>query len=227
MHDSGRVVTTVIAAMRMEARTARPLIRGGCSQCISGIGVERARAAALAAVEGGARRLLVWGCAGGLIHHLAPGTVVVPRVVLSAAGERFEADAVWRAELLARAPAGVPVNDGNLVTTARPLGDPGEKGGLAQRSGAIAADMETAAIAAIAAARGLPFAAVRAIADPLEFALPRAVTAVVSERFLAPEVALRLLGRPQDIAAVRRLAGFTRAAKSSLAAFARSLAATP
>ncbi len=227
MGDRGSGTTAVIAAMRLEARTARPLIRCGCPLSVSGIGVARARAAALAALDGGARRLLVWGSAGGLVSGLSPGTLVVPRVVFDATGERFEAAPAWHAALLACAPTGIPLSGDALVTAARPLADRGEKAAFAERSGAVAVDMETAAVAAVAAVRCAPFAVVRAIADPLEFALPGVVTAAVSERFLAVEVPLRLLGRPRDISAVRRLAGFTRAAKRSLVAYARNLAAAP
>jgi adenosylhomocysteine nucleosidase len=43
-----------------------------------------------------------------------------------------------------------------------------EKRDLAARSGALAVDMESAAIAAAAAARSVPFLAIRAILDPVE-----------------------------------------------------------
>jgi purine nucleoside phosphorylase len=214
----------VLAAMRMEARTARPLARAGCRIMLSGIGVVRARRAALAALDAGAKRLLVWGTAGGLVAGLAPGTLLLPAEVLDEAGEHFAIAEDWRAQLLDCVPTGIPLAESPLVTAARPLADSQAKSALAAASGALAVDMETAAIARVAAERAVSFAVVRAIADPLELVLPPVVLAAVSERFLAPEVALRLLARPRDARAVNALARVARRACASLAAFANLLA---
>jgi len=59
---------------------------------------------------------------------------------------------------------------------------PPEKRELGAATGAIAVDMESAAIAAVAAAHGLPFLAVRTIADPLSMRLPEAVTVALNPR---------------------------------------------
>lgn len=227
MNDRGSAAAVLIAPMRMEAATARPLARRGCRVLVSGVGSTRARATAEAALDAGASRILVWGTAGGLVSELAPGTLLLPADVFDAEGNRFAADSEWRAGLLTAVPADVPLGEAALATAVRPLADSRAKAAFAARTGAGAVDMETAAIAAVAAAHGVPFAVARALADPLELALPSVVLAAVSERFLAPEVALRLLVRPRDLPAVHRLAGVMRVAKRSLVAFAQELAATP
>ncbi|MGH8273037.1 MAG: purine phosphorylase [Gammaproteobacteria bacterium] len=227
MNDRGSGATALIAAMRMEARTARPLARCGCRVLVSGVGGVRARTAAEAALAAGASRLLVWGTAGGLVPDLVAGTLLLPAAVFDAEGNRFAVDPEWRSGLLTAVPTDIPLGEAALATAVRPLADSEAKAALAARTGAGAVDMETVAVAAVAAARGAPFAVVRAIADPLELALPSVVLAAVSERFLAPEVALRLLARPSDLSAVRRLAGVMRTARHSLTAFALKLAAMP
>jgi len=57
---------------------------------------------------------------------------------------------------------------GPIVTVERILLTAAEKRDLAAESGALAVDMESAAIAAMAAVRAVPFLAVRAILDPVE-----------------------------------------------------------
>ncbi|MGH8225419.1 MAG: hypothetical protein ACRER1_04620 [Gammaproteobacteria bacterium] len=209
----------------MEAQTARPFKRLGWRVVASGVGPERARIAASTLLDAGAKRLLIWGTAGSLSPDLEAGTLLVPATVMDPQGRRYAPDADWRAALLARIPVGVPVSETTLATVARPVADPPAKKALYAATGAGAVDMETGAIAALAAAQGARFAVVRAVVDTVELALPPVVLAAISDRFLAPEVALRLLGRPQDLPAVLALDRALRHARHNLSAFARAIAA--
>lgn len=219
------MLTGVIAPLGMEARTARVLTCGGWRVCRAGYGAERARAAGEALVAMGARRILVWGMAGGLDPDLATGAVLLPVEV------RDEAGTVWRMTshfhtALLRALSGVArISTVPLITTAKPVATPGDKATLARRSGAAAVDMEAAVVASIAAAAGVDCAVLRVVADTAHDTLPGVVLAARSQRFLAGEIALRLLFRPRDLGSVQRLARAATAACEMLSTCARTLAA--
>ncbi|MDN5864755.1 MAG: purine and other phosphorylase-like protein, family 1 [Gammaproteobacteria bacterium] len=216
----------VIAAMRAEARSARPLKRNGCCIVTAGMGARCAREAARRLLDNGADRLLAWGSAGALVGGLGSGTLLLPREVLDRDGKRFAVTADWHDRLWQKVPHGVAVNGEPIVTVSRPVSGCGAKAALHDSSGAVAVDMETAAIAALAAEYEIAFAAVRAIVDPLELELPPVVLKARSERFAALEVPLRLLGRPRDLGALARLSRAMHAATRSLATYARALAET-
>lgn len=218
--------TAVIAALHAEARTARPLARTGCRVIACGVGPERARRAASALLATGTKRLLVWGTAAGLVPGLEAGTLLLPTAVIDPQGRRWVPDAGWRAALAAQIPAGIAVSETTLLTVEKPIADPALKKALGEAAGAGAVDMETGAIAALAAAHGARFAVVRAVADPLDLPLPPVVLAAVSDRFLAFEVALRLLARPQDVRTVLTLGGAMRRACRSLSTAAGAIATT-
>lgn len=218
------LITGVIAPLAIEARTAHSLQRGDWRVVHSGVGPKRARVAALSLLAAGVGRLLVWGTAGGLVPELRPGTLIMPRVVRDETGSNYPTDRAWREAIGARLPPAIPCVDTVLVSVHRPVIDAADKHALAYRTGAEAVDMEAAAVAAAAAARGVPCAVLRAIADPLELALPRCVFAARSDRLLPLEIPLRLILHPHDLPALRTLAGYFGAARRSLHATARCLA---
>lgn len=218
-------LTGVIAAMRLERAAARPLERAGWLVAHSGVGAERAREAAAILLAAGCKRLLVWGTAGGLASSLRPGTLLLPATVIGPDGSRYAADAAWRACLRRRLPAHLPVSEETLVTCARPLGTQGEKEAWAQRTGAVAVDLEAGAVAALAAERGTAFAVLRAVADPLELDIPRAVLGAAGTRWLVLGIALRLLVRPTDLGGVLRLRRAYLPARRTLEQTARAVTA--
>ena len=86
-------------------------------------------------------------------------------------------------------------------------------------SGAAAVDMESLALARAASAAGLPFLALRAVADPAQRGLPSAALApLTSDGRPQPHlVAGRLALRPWELPALMRLASDARRAERSLA----------
>jgi adenosylhomocysteine nucleosidase len=147
----------------------------------SGPGAERAARAATAALAAGAHALVAWGLAGGLAADLAPGSVVLPRRVRTPDGRSFETDAAWHAALertLRRDHA--PCTE-DLVTVPAALSTAPEKQ-AASSNGAVAADMESAAIAAVAARARAPFVALRVIVDAARDALPADAERWIDER---------------------------------------------
>lgn len=167
----------------------------------------RAREGARRLVAEGAGALVSFGIAGGLDPALRPGDLVLAEQVHSAEGETFACDADLRARWDAAATAAGVRHGGILLGSARPITGITEKWDLHETSSAVAVDMESAAVARVAAGAGIPVLAVRAIADPAERALP--ATAIGS---IGPDgeprlgaVLLGLCRRPWEIPALLRL----------------------
>ena len=142
-------------------------------QC--GVGRERAYDAASAALSAGASALVSWGVAGALVPELSPGTILLPQLVLTPEGEEFATDSRWRLELCRALQPMFAVQGGSLLDAREVLSTRAAKAQLAQASGAIAVDMESAAVGRAAAGAGRPFVVLRVIIDGLSDTLPRDV----------------------------------------------------
>jgi adenosylhomocysteine nucleosidase len=172
----------IIAAMEREVR---PLIRGWKVRTIEqggrgyrlfedgdavlvcgGIGAEAARRATEAVIrEVSPVRVISVGFAGALDGSLAVGQVLEPRTVINAAdGARTE----------------VGSGEGILVSSATVAGKE-QKIRLGKAYGATAVDMEAAAVAQGAEARGVQFGALKAISDAADFSMP------AMDRFVADD----------------------------------------
>src|SRR5262245_7476660 len=122
------------------------------------------------AIQRGARGIISFGIAGGLAPHLRLGDCVVPSAIMTEK-RSFQTDAEWSAELL----AGVKkAHGGAIVGVDVAVSDPRTKRGLHERTGALAVDMESHVVAEVAEAYGIPFTALRVIADPAHRPLPPA-----------------------------------------------------
>jgi adenosylhomocysteine nucleosidase len=178
--DSPDARVGVIAALELEAQILRrELAAKGLVLMISGPGGEPAARAAAAALDRGAVSLCAWGLAGGLAAEVGTGDIVIPDTLLSASGE-YRADPNWRERVIAAIGGSLKVIGGVLYTSDHVLTTPAAKASLRQRTGAVAVDMESAAVAAVAARRGVPFIAVRVIADGPRDALPDRVEDLVT-----------------------------------------------
>ncbi|HXG78248.1 MAG TPA: phosphorylase [Methyloceanibacter sp.] len=122
--------------------------------------------------EGG-RAILSFGVAAGLAPGKTAGTCFIASAVVHS-GKTYAADRVWAGRLQAALPA---AELAVIAGVDRPLVSPAEKSALHAATGAAAADMESYIAARIAAEHRLPFAALRAIADPAEEAVPGAALA--------------------------------------------------
>lgn len=183
---------------------------------VCGIGHENAARAATELLHGGAQRLLSWGVAGALAADLKSGALVLPDVVFAADGNRYAVDKKWRAcvehSLRALNPA-----SGGLAESAR-VASVADKQALYARTTAIAVDMESAAVAAVAAEAGLPFIAIRAIVDQAERPIPAAALRAMDEDGKPNPLRLmrRLAADPRQLPAVLHLALSMRNAQSTL-----------
>jgi hopanoid-associated phosphorylase len=164
--------------------------------------------------ERGSSGIISFGTAGGLAYEGVPGGWVVATAVV---GEktRFPTSRSWSARIQR---ALREYTEADIAGVDAPVADPAAKQRLRQRTGAAAVDMESHVAAAVAAHRGLPFAACRVIIDPLCRALPPA--ALIKMRpDGAPDVAAvvtSVLRRPGQMPALLRIAMDARAARKAL-----------
>ncbi|MGH8508569.1 MAG: purine phosphorylase [Gammaproteobacteria bacterium] len=184
---------------------------------VSGIGQARARQAAETLVAQGARALLSWGTAGALANALRPGDVIVPDTIL-VSDVRYPIDTAWHAGLTACLERHLTVRTGAMLHTAEVIATPDEKRLLFERTGALAVDMESGAVAQAAWRAGIPFAVLRAIVDPQTMAIPAAALATIDElgRPRIASLLVALAREPRDLLALVRLSACFRSALASL-----------
>lgn len=152
------------------------------------------------------------GACGALSPDLAAGDLVVPEVVVTADGAREPT-----APLPVLAPRGALLSVDEVVATAA------AKSRLWLETGALAVDMESAAVLRWARARGLPAAVVRGVSDPAARAVPPDLAALVmSDGSVRTSAAVRVaLARPRALIEAMALRSGTSVA---LRAVARALA---
>lgn len=159
--DAGGPFTAVICAVGTERRWLAGAGRPGVEVLASGIGAAAARRRGEQAVARGATAIVAAGFCGAVDPALRVGDLVAAeRVVDETTGDEFPASP----DLLARAPG----RRGTLVTAARLVRTPADRGRLS----GLACDMESAALARVASAAGIPFLALRAVTDEARHTLP-------------------------------------------------------
>ena len=157
------------------------------------------------AVFSGAPAIVSFGIAGGLGSNLRPGDWVVATGVMS--GDRYiETDAEWSNRLAERIPG---AELAPIVSVAEAVLQPRHKHALNRRTGAIAVDMESFQAAALAEELGVPFAAVRVIADPVHREIPPAArVGLRPDGTVATSAVLRsLLRKPSQLPLLLRVSG--------------------
>jgi adenosylhomocysteine nucleosidase len=218
----------IVAAMMTEARILAkgPIAPGeltllpeGAMLSLSGIGANRARVAAQALLEKGATALVSWGSAGGLMPALPPGSLVLPERILVADQSVYPVDPIWHEGLCSRLKGYVDPHRGVLVQSTVVLTSRAEKAALLRRTGAVAVDMESASIAQVAKEAGIPFMAIRAIADGAQMDIPRSALDSIDEfGRVRPMSLLSLMARhPVELFVLLRMGRNFRAAKTTLA----------
>ena len=177
--------------------------------------LDRAVAHARRMADEGAVGLVSFGIAGGLEPGMRPGGLVIGDAVWSA-GEVIACAPAWADRLAAALPGarrGIVAAATDVVATAA------AKAALRQASGALAVDMESWGVARVAAERNLPFAVLRAVADPAERALPPAAAEGLDAegRVRLGAVLLSLAKDPTQLPGLIRVGLDTKAALKGLA----------
>ncbi len=205
----------------MHAANALRNLPDGTLLAVSGIGFAAAERAAQTLIDAGATALASWGMAGGLDPALRAGTIFLPSQVLGSDGRQLSTASEWRARLGVALAAQHPIASGKLLSAAQTIESIAAKAQAFSTTGALAVDMESAAVAAIAARHALPFIAVRVIIDTAQDALPRAAVAATRSGQLRIWRLIASVARaPGEIAALLRIARRYRVATRSLAAVA-------
>jgi adenosylhomocysteine nucleosidase len=220
----------IVAALATEARalTAKIADRGvpfalddGTLLTVSGIGTSAAAGAANALLRSGATALASFGLAGGLDPTLKAGAIFLPTEVICAGQPSFSTSKPWCERVAAGLAKYQPIVEGKLLTSAQAITAIATKAMAFQDTGALAVDMESAAVGQIATARGLPFLVARVIVDTATDTMPRSVMAASSSGELQLWHLIRALcSAPAEIVGVIRLARRFRAAQHSLRAVA-------
>ncbi len=159
-------VTGLAAEARIASGTGVTTLSGGG---------DPARLALLlqAALANGAKAVISFGIAGGLQPGLRPGTTIIGRAI-DDGDVRTEADAAWTERLSAALPHALVMD---LAGVDAAVCGADSKRALHRATRAAAVDMESHIAVRLAAQHGVPFAALRTVADPAERTVPSAAAA--------------------------------------------------
>jgi adenosylhomocysteine nucleosidase len=199
VHPIAPVPVVAATGLAVEARIAA----GTGVRAVAGALDARGLAAALEReVARGAGAIISFGIAGGLVPHVAPGTWLVGKAVVTAQA-CWPCHRAWT-NLLAMRLAGARL--AVLAGSDRVLGEPAAKRALHEATGAVAIDTESHVAAAIAAAHGIPFAIFRVVADPVNRPLPPAASVALGSegRVHFGRVARSLAGSPSQLPLLAR-----------------------
>lgn len=207
----------VVAGLKAEARW---LHQTGFMVQPGGGTTAGARQAAQYLVAQGAEALLSFGLAGGLQPGLPPGTLLVPTAIITPSAI-YECAAALVAALGGATPGTLLAGDKIAATRT-------EKSSLYQRYQAKAIDLESGAVAEIATQQALPFAVLRAVADPAERTLPPAALMALKDDGSLDFVRLigSLLRQPTQIPALIQIGRDAKAARKILLARLKMVSAT-
>lgn len=229
------MITGIVAALPEEISTlTAQKIGKGCCQFIapdillaySGAGPDNAKTAAEQLMAKGAERLISWGCAAALDEKLAPGDLTLVDQLVSEQNEQLNIQSSWLAEsrrilreLLPDPPCTRLAESQAIVTSAS------DKKNLQQLTNASVLDMETVAIAKVALQNNVSFLAIRAIADPVDMDLPKAVAHSLNAggEVILPKLLTYLLRHPSELPGLIKLGLHFMAAQKTLKQAAQHL----
>lgn len=200
-----------MTGLAFEARIAEgpgvfPIISGNRNDVLS--------AAVSAAIARGCQGIISFGIAGGLAPDLRTGDCIVARSIVTG-DRRFDSHAEWSNRLLQAIPGAI---HGDIAGVHAPVACPSAKREMGRTTGAVAVDMESVVSVNAAVTHGLPFAAVRVIADPCHRALPpAALGTILPDGTTDLSAVIRsVIARPRQISALIRLGLDAHVARSTL-----------
>ncbi len=229
------MITGIVVALAEELSTltSKKLVKGNyvfinenIVVAYSGAGPSNAQAAAKLLIAQGATQLISWGCAAALSSALKPGDLVLADSLIDSEGKLIELSTDWHSYTKNLFATTLKVQTGSLVERKKIVATGGDKQQLYRKTGAIALDMESIAIAKVASQNKLRFLAIRAIVDPVTMDLPKAIGHSLNS---AGDIELiKLLafiaGHPAELPGLIKLGLHFHAAKNTLKSVARQLA---
>lgn len=169
----------IICGLKSEAATVRKAVGAANIRiAISGADASRAEHLARNACQEGAAVIVSIGISGGLDPALMSGDLVIGSDVIDDDTERYSADFYLLNVLKKNMRDGTLV--GPLFGADAIIDSAAKKSALFANHGAIAVDMESHGAARAAREFGVPFLAIRAIADPADRALPAAALGAIA-----------------------------------------------
>ncbi len=191
----------------------------------SGAGAENARKSAELAVAKGATKLMSWGCAAALSPDLKMGDLVLADSLMSADEFEMPVNATWHQHTKNILDSEVVAYKGALIASKEIISTAQAKQALFEKTGAIALDMESVAIAQVAQHYALPFLAIRTVADPSTMDLPNAVLKALNENgeIEITKIIGSLVFNPKEIPHLIQLGQYFQLAKRTLSRVAKQL----
>jgi adenosylhomocysteine nucleosidase len=162
--------------------------------------------------------MVSWGLCGALDPRFRPGDLVLGAEVVSGGGAVRADEAVTSSLAQRLGGAGVRVVVERLAASDAPILTAAAKAELRRATGAVAVDMESLIAGQYALKQRIPFAILRAVADPAERDLPPFVLKAVDSDGGVDTVAIigALIRSPSQFAGLRALAADSSAAFQAL-----------
>jgi adenosylhomocysteine nucleosidase len=215
------VRTWAKAAVQHDGRTFTFYESNYAVAICGGIGADSARRAAEAAIKHYAPEVLISaGVAGALVSDLHVGDTIFPLLVIDTKDGSRRETAIQQTPMASSPLARTVVATYSEITTIV------QKQQLAKSYAAHAVDMEASAVALAAEKHGLPFIAIKAISDDLNFELPEMNEFIRDAKFRTAKFVFHVTTRPWLWLRVYRLARNTKLASENLCAWLRESALT-
>lgn len=192
---------------------------------LSGSGSENASIAAQKLLAHGATQLISWGCAGALAPYLKAGDLIIPSAILTKKNTQLNTHTQWSGQVVKLLENRIKCYNGQLLESESVISLASHKAIQFQQTQALAVDMESAAVARIAAQAQLPFIALRSIVDPAQLDLPEAINYAMSDKGIVsiPKLMLYLCVHPGELPRLVRLGLHFNAASKTLKHLAQQL----
>lgn len=228
------MITGIVVALPEEISTltAKKIDKGNCLfiadkilVAYSGTGPKNAQTAAELLVSKGVTQLISWGCAAALSSLLKPGDLTLAETLIDAECTQIDINSPWYNNTKNLLSEFIVVHTGHLAESKSLVSSSKDKKQLQSKTGAIALDMESIAIAKVAKQYKLSFLAIRAIADPVTMNLPKAVNHSLNDQgeILLGKLLLFIVLHPAELPGLIKLALHFHAARKTLKRVADNL----
>ncbi|MDP2902445.1 MAG: phosphorylase [Methylovulum sp.] len=228
------MITGIVVALPEELTTltSKRIDKGHCVfiadkllVAYSGAGAKNATAAAELLINKGATQLISWGCAAALDASLKPGDLALADNLIDVDDTEIAINSNWHEYANNLLAPYIKIHTGSLTQSANIISSSKEKLHLQIITEAIALDMESIAVAKAATKKNLPFLAIRAIVDPADMDMPRAVSYAANAEgdIILSRLLLFIALHPAELPGLIRLGLYFNAAKSTLKRVAKQL----